>query len=126
MELGSVGKVLSNAKWKTSLRDRDLKKVGRDEVSTFLIDNAREAIAKVDLSEGAKFLDADFGLRSACGWVHYKFGFLLDPAEVHAIDAEGFKRLVRDRAAKAYAEKDVEFPVMAGLSRSTTTDAGGS
>ena len=41
-----------NIRWKLGLRDRDLKKIGRDEIGEFLIEKAREAILKVDLSEG--------------------------------------------------------------------------
>ena len=54
---------LANTRWGLHLRDRDLKKVGRDQVGEFLIDKAREAIGKVDLSEGAEFLDDDFPLQ---------------------------------------------------------------
>ena len=47
-----------------SLRDRDLKKIGRDQVDEFLVEQAREAIQRLDLSEGARFLADDFGVRS--------------------------------------------------------------
>ncbi len=58
----------------------------------------------------------DFGVQTACGWVHYKFGITLDPAEVGQLDAEAFKRLVREKAAEAYDEREAEYPVLAGLS----------
>ena len=58
----------ANARWKTSLRDRDLKKIGRDQVDESLVEQAREAIQRLDISEGARFLADDFGVRSACGW----------------------------------------------------------
>ena len=55
----------ANVRWHLSLRDRDLKQVGREGVGELLIAKAREAIAKVDLSEGRRFLVPDFGLRAA-------------------------------------------------------------
>jgi preprotein translocase subunit SecA len=116
---------LANTRWKTNFRDKDLKKAGRDEMVQLLIDKAREAIAKVDLSEGTKFLVDDFGVHSACSWLQYKFGFTLDPQEARALDLETFKDLIHQRAVAAYEEKETEYPVMAGLYHFTTQDAGG-
>ena len=82
----------ANTRWKPNLRDRDLKKIGRDGVAEMLIDEAREAIGKIDLSEGAKFLEADFGVRTACGWVQYKFGIELDPDEVRELEPAATRR----------------------------------
>ena len=116
---------LSNTRWHTNYRDKDIKKIGRDQLAEALIQKAREAIEKVDLSEGAKFLGPDFGVRTACGWVQHKFGVTLDPQEVGSLDPEPFKKLVREKAAVAYDGKEVEYPVMAGLYHFTVRDAGG-
>jgi len=115
----------ANARWKLSLRDRELKKIGREGVSEFLIQAAHEAIQKTDLSEGARFLDADFGLMMACAWVKHKFGIALEIDEVRALEAPALKQLVRERAERAYEEKEIEFPVMAGLYHFTMKDAAG-
>ena len=42
-----------NTRWHLSLRDRDLKQLGRDQVGDFLIERARAAVQKIDLGEGA-------------------------------------------------------------------------
>ncbi len=55
---------MADTRWGLNLRDRDLKKVGRDNVAELLIEKAREAIHRIDLSEGAPFLQEDFALRS--------------------------------------------------------------
>ncbi|HEV3417336.1 MAG TPA: SEC-C metal-binding domain-containing protein, partial [Pirellulales bacterium] len=115
----------SNTRWKTNYRDKDIKKIGRDQLAETLIQKAREAIEKVDLAEGAKFLVEDFGVRTACGWVQYKFGVALDPQEVRRLEPEPFKNLVREKGAAAYEEKEIEYPVMAGLYHFTTRDANG-
>ena len=73
---------MANVRWGLNLRDRELKKVGRDHVAELLIEKARESIAKIDLSEGAPMLEEDFGLRTTLAWVKYKFGFDLDIEEI--------------------------------------------
>ncbi|MCC6126772.1 MAG: SEC-C domain-containing protein [Pirellulales bacterium] len=115
----------ANVRWKLSLRDRDLKQLGREQVGEFLIEKGRESVAKIDLSDGAVFLAPDFGVRSACGWVKMKFGLELNLEEVGKLEAEAFKDLVRRRAEATYNEREIEYPVMAGLYHFTTRDAGG-
>ena len=56
----------SNARWGVSVRDRELRKVGRDEVAEYLMQKAWEAIGRVDLSEASSFLDEDFGFATPC------------------------------------------------------------
>jgi len=116
---------LANTRWKLNLRERDLRKVGRDGAVEELLTKARESIESVDLAEGAPTLAEDFGVRSACGWVNYKFGIQLDPAQMTEVEIEPFKRLVREKAAEAYDEKEVEYPVLAGLNHFTTRDGNG-
>jgi preprotein translocase subunit SecA len=110
----------ANVRWKISVNDRDLKRAGRDGIAEFLQEKVRAAIERVDLSEGARFLDPDFGFRSACGWTEWRFGVRLSPDDVAAFervatDVDAFRRLVRERARQAYAAREVEYPVMVGL-----------
>ena len=115
----------ANTRWHSSLRDRDLKQVGRDDVGEYLIGVGRKWIERVNLDEGKRFLAPDFGTQAACGWVRHKFGIELASDEVRGLDVEPFKRLVRERADAAYYEKEVEYPVVAGLYHFTTRDAAG-
>jgi preprotein translocase subunit SecA len=110
-----------NTRWKLSVNDRDLKRVGRDGVAEFLQERTQEAIHRIDLSEGAKFLDADFGLRTACGWTEWRFGIGLDSQELAAVETNGhdipaFKQLVSRKAREVYASREIEYPVLVGLS----------
>ncbi len=114
-----------NVRWRLNLRDRDLKKIGRDEVGEFLQQKGEAAVERVDLQPGARFLDPAFGVQTACSWVRHKFGVELAPNEVKDLEPEAFKNLVRERARRAYDEKEAEYPVMAGLYHFTTRDAGG-
>ena len=114
-----------NTRWKLNLRDRDLKKIERNELAEVLIGKARESVSEVDLGEGERFLKEDFSVQTACSWVNYKFGIALDPQEVKDLDAEAFKRLVRERAAEAYDQRETEYPVLAGISHFTSQDSNG-
>ncbi len=115
----------ANSRWKTNLRDRDLKKAGRDGVTELMLQQAREAIRQIDLSEGARFLEPDLGVRTACGWAHYKFGVQINPDDVRDLDLAEFIERISAAAREAYETKEAEFPVMAGLIHFTTRDASG-
>ncbi|MGD0516446.1 MAG: SEC-C metal-binding domain-containing protein [Thermoguttaceae bacterium] len=114
-----------NVRWKLSLRDRDLRQLGRDKVGEDLIQRARAAVQKIDLGDGASFLDPDFGICSACAWVRHKFGIDLEQSAVGGMELAAFKDLVRRRAEEAYDQREFEYPVMAALAHFTTRDAGG-
>ena len=115
----------ANARWQLSLRDRDLKKIGRDHVDTFLIEKARAAVDKINLDEGAAYLDKDYGLKTAINWVQYKFGLTLPDEEFRGMESHDFKERVLDLAKTTYSQKEIEFPVMGGLLHYTTRDASG-
>jgi len=104
----------ANSRWKLSLNDRDLKRAGRDAVADVLQEKTREAIHRVDLSDGARFLAPDFGVRSACGWTEWRFGHALTAAELAEAeaaghDAEAFKRIVKRKAREVYAEREAKY-----------------
>jgi preprotein translocase subunit SecA len=115
----------ANTRWHLGIRDRDLKQVGREQIDTYLLEKATAAIAKADLSSGKEFLDADYGIRAACAWVRHKFGIELPLDSVRDLPLEEFKKVVYEKAAAAYHEKEIEYPVMTGLSHFTTRDASG-
>jgi preprotein translocase subunit SecA len=114
-----------NIRWHLSLRDRDLKQLGRDQVGDFLIERARASLQKVDFSDGSRFLLPDFGVQTACAWVRHKFGVELLPADVAGLELPAFKQLVREKARAAYVEKETAYPVMAGLYHFTLRDSSG-
>jgi preprotein translocase subunit SecA len=115
----------ANARWNTNLRDRDLKKVGRDGVTELLLEQGKAAINKIDLGEGKRFLEPDFGMRTACGWVHYKFGIAVDFHKVRDLEPGEFKELLGQKSREMYDEKEAEYPVMAGFYRFTMRDSAG-
>ena len=46
-----------NTRWGLNLRDRDLKKIGRENLAEELIKMAHEAIERIDLSSCARYLE---------------------------------------------------------------------
>ena len=121
---GALAKAV-DVRWRLSLRDRDLKKIGRDDVAEFLIDKARESIGKTDLSAGEQFLDTDYGLRSACAWVDHKFDIKIDWDHINALPTEEVRDEVQRLALEAYRQREVEYPVLTGLLHHTLRDASG-
>src|SRR5205814_10359707 len=111
---------MANVRWGLSLRDRDLKKLGRDHVGEFLIEKARESIQKVDLSEGKAALNEDFAQRTIVEWAHHRFGLNLELEEVKKRDAASLKAYVKEQVRAAYEQKEAEYPVMAGIYRYTS------
>ncbi|MCH2124504.1 MAG: SEC-C domain-containing protein [Pirellulaceae bacterium] len=114
---------LSNTRWGTDFRDRDLRKAGRDGVAEILLERAKRAIGDIDLSAGSSLLDEDAGQRTAIAWVKTKFGFDIDFDRIKNLDPADFKALVFERAQQAYDEKESEYPVMVGLQRYTSAGA---
>ena len=114
-----------NSRWQLNLRDRDLKKVGRDGVGDLLIERVVAAVSQIDLGDGQRFLAPGFGLDTACAWVKQKFGINMERDEVASLEAPRFKELICEQSEEVYGDKEVEFPVMAGLYHFTLRDGGG-
>jgi len=115
----------ANMRWDIHVRDRDLKRAGRDDVAELLIEKGRAAVMSNELADGARFLDPEFGLLTARGWVLHKFGFELPLDEIRGLEPSAFKDLVRTKAEAAYRDKEIEYPVMAALYHFTARDSGG-
>ncbi len=100
-----------------SLRDRELKKIGRDQLAEYLMIKAKEAVECVDLSEGAVFLEPDFPLQSIVAWARHKFGFEIPLEELRDREAPEVVEVIQQLAAETYDRKEAEYPVMAALYR---------
>ena len=111
-----------DTRWGLNLRDRDLKKVGRDHVAEFLLEKIGAAIEKVDLTEGAKFLAPDFALQSIAAWMRQKFTIETNVEEVRGRELPAVRQWALTKILQAYDEKEAEYPVLAGLLHFTTRD----
>ena len=121
----------TNARWKLSVNDRDLKRVGRNDVAEWLQQRVSEAIAKADLRDGERFLAPDFGVVTARSWTDWRFGIELQDKDLAEIignepDPEAFKEIVREKAREAYQRREIEYPVLVGLAHFTGRQEDGS
>ena len=113
-----------DTRWGLSLRDRDLKKAGRDHVGELLIEQITHSIEKVDLRDGARFLDPGFPLQTVAAWMRQKFLVESTVEELQAVEAAKIKPLVLERVLAAYERKEAEYPVLAGLTHFARGDDG--
>ena len=115
----------ANTRWRLKLRERELKECGRENVAEKLIEAARAAVAQVDLSEGRRFLEPDFGLSMACVWARSKFGVELTPAELAGMEPEAVRQQISRLADEVYEQREIEYPVSAAMRHFSGIDAAG-
>ncbi len=115
----------ANSRWRTNLRDVDLKKIGRDHVAEFLIEKANRFCDSISLAPGAPLLEPNYGVKTACRWLRDKFGVVVDEKEAIELEPNDFRELARKRTLEGYAEREAKFPVLAGLAHFTIRDQNG-
>ena len=113
---GALAKWL-NTRWNLSITERELKRIGRENLDSELIERVERAVEKIDCSPGREYLADDWGRRSVCGWAQHKFALALSPEDLAELDAEDVKHLVREKAREAYTNKEIEFPVAVGMAQ---------
>ena len=107
-----------NTRYGLKLNDHQLKKIGRENLSQFLIGEAEKSLAEVDLTaKGAQYLQPDWGIRSVCDWARLKFQIKLEPAQLQEQSAAAIKNMVLDQIKALYRNKEIEFPVQLGMAR---------
>ncbi|HLN27988.1 MAG TPA: preprotein translocase subunit SecA [Gemmataceae bacterium] len=106
-----------NTRYGLSTNDRQLKQMGKEDVSQFLIEQAEKAVTALDLSGGRQFLDPDWGLRSVADWTRLKFQIKLSLEDLTGKSADEIKQLLHSKVMEIYREKEVEFPVKVGMAR---------
>ena len=104
-----------NARYGLKTTDRELKAVGRDDLSEHLLAEAEKAVLGVDLAAGKRFLDPSYAAESLADWSRQKFGLKVGITEAADKDSGGLAGLLRAKVREAYRAKDVEFPVQVGM-----------
>ncbi|APZ92353.1 preprotein translocase subunit SecA [Fuerstiella marisgermanici] len=99
-----------------NLNDRDLQKVGRDEVPMHLLNLARGTIQRWDVKDLDTFMDPDFEYKSLCGWANHHFTLNVNVDEVKGKEDPEIEMFLKDQVRNLYDEKEVTFPVKVGLS----------
>jgi len=106
-----------NARYNLTTTDRDLKKIGRDDLHEYLAAEAAKSIDLVDLSAGARFLEPNFGAESLADWARLKFTLKVSGEELSNKEPAELVELLQRKVREAYRQKDIEFPVQIGMSK---------
>jgi preprotein translocase subunit SecA len=106
-----------NNRFGAKFTQSELKKIPRDSMDERLIDVATKYIDSIDLSEGAPYLDDDFGYRSLVGWMANKFGIQVNTEELRGLENDQIAAKLFARAEQTYAERECQFPVMLSFRR---------
>jgi preprotein translocase subunit SecA len=106
-----------NTRWGLKTNDRELKKIGRDNLAQHLTEQAEASLDAIELSGGQPYLAADWSLRSVCSWVDLKFQIKVDARDLADKSAEQIKELLHGKIMELYRQKDAEFPVKLAMAR---------
>ena len=115
----------ANSRYNIGIREKDLKSTGRGRVDELLVNKARQAIRKQKIEGADIMLDPDYGLKTASGWIHAKFGAVVPPEELKDKPLEEAVNLVEKAALDAYDEREAIYPVMAGFYQFVESASGG-
>ncbi len=105
----------ANRAFGLSLSDKDLRKHERNQLALFLLEKAREGIARWDLKDLDNFLDPLFPQKSLAGWANFNFLLGVQPEELNDKEEPQIVQLLKDRVKQRYDEKEVTFPVSVGM-----------
>jgi preprotein translocase subunit SecA len=115
-----------NKMWGLKVTDRQLKKIGRDEVAEYIIKEANKVVSEVDLSKGRVYLEPDWGIRELCAWLERKFEVQMKPEQIDPErPRDELRQLLIDAVRKLYRQKEVEFPVTVAMARFMSDQGGG-
>ncbi|HUG20777.1 MAG TPA: preprotein translocase subunit SecA [Planctomycetaceae bacterium] len=116
----------ANSAFALNTSDKELKKIGRDELQMYLFERAKEAVARLDLSDVGFFMQEDYGRRSLCAWLEQQFALVMKPEDFEKTDsADAALAAIRADLARFYEEKETEFPVSVGMNRFMSEQTGG-
>jgi preprotein translocase subunit SecA len=104
-----------SARYDLKLNDRDLKRIGRDNLAQTLTEQADAKVQAVDLTDGKKYLEPDWGVRSVCDWARLKFQLKLAPADLSGKTVDEVKDILRGKVRELYRQKEIEFPVQTAI-----------
>jgi len=106
-----------NTHYGLNTTDRDLKKIGLENLHQYLYDRARETIARWDLKPVADFIADNWGRRSLAGWVTQQYGIPANEDEYVSLSPEDAAEVIRKKIHDFYRRKEIEFPVRVGMTR---------
>lgn len=106
-----------NSRYGTNYSVNDLKRIPREEIDEKLIERVFERLGAIDLSEGAVFLNGDYGPNMLVDWMRMKFGVEIDLQDLRQREPKDIAEELTKAAEDAYNKKETHYPVLACLTR---------
>ncbi len=107
----------ANSQWELQTTPQQLRKMGREDVTQFLIAAAENFVKNVDLSKGHVYLDPLWGRQSLLDWAKQKFGKKFDIADIADAERVQMRTLILGEIRKQYRQREAEFPVTVAMTR---------
>ncbi len=107
----------ANAAFNLNLNDRELKKIGRDNLLEELLPKAKEAVTRLDLSALDTFLDSEYPSRSLSRWLEQQYSLTVEPDEFRGLEIPAVIERIREAVGRLYEQKEISFPVSVGMHR---------
>lgn len=104
-----------SSRFDLKLTDRDLKRIGRDQLSEQIQSECEKQIEAIDLKDGEKYLRPDWSLQSTCDWANRKFLLKLEPGQLAGMNPAKIKDFLKQQVRAVYRRKEIEFPVQAAV-----------
>ena len=107
----------ANTLWELQTTPAQLRKLGRDGVTQYLIGESEKFVQNVDLSKGHVYLDPHWGRQSLIDWAKQKFGKKFELAQVVDAERSEIRELILGEIRKQYRQREAEFPVTVAMTR---------
>jgi preprotein translocase subunit SecA len=105
-----------NRRYTLNTNERELKKVGLEELHSYLYRRALDAIGRFDFSPVVTFLKPDWGQSSLRAWVLQQYLIAIPRESFEGKSAEETAEIIKHQIVELYRQKEIEFPVSVGLS----------
>ena len=97
--------------FRVSLSPAKIRQQTPEEIEEQLIAAAAEQIDKKDCSQPAEFLKEDYSLQMFTDWAKARFDIKLDIGELKNLSAAQIRRLLCEKTAAKYKQREIEYPV---------------
>ncbi|MES2788432.1 MAG: preprotein translocase subunit SecA [Planctomycetota bacterium] len=106
-----------NTRYGLNTNERELRKVGVNDIFEEMLPRIHEAIGRYDFSPLQQFSADDYGRSNLSSWLEDQFTLRMQPDEFKDITAEQAEDKILEHLLKMYDAKEIEFPVSVGLTR---------
>ncbi len=100
-----------------TIDENALKKIGKEEMLDTLLPRVEESLDNVDLKQGSQFFEKHFGAATLRNQMELNYRLKLDQERFLETSPEAATKILKEAIRDLYRQKDIEFPVMAGIEK---------